>query len=113
MRSNGGQRGHKIGRLSEHIVAIALQMLKGENKIKEFDWVNESGTDFIIHLLGGRKLPIEVKTSYEGKYLHELRYGKEAAPVVVVLLKDIGIPHSIKHKFAMRAKAALFELIND
>lgn len=98
------RRSDKIGRMSEHIIFLALKLLKDENKITGFVQVNEPGRDFIIILLDKRKQPLEVKSSYGGKARHELHYGKTAAPVVVVPNFRGNMPDRERHRFAIRMK---------
>lgn len=100
----GRRRSDKIGRMSEHIVFLALKLLKDEKEISGFVQVNEPGRDFIVTLLDNRKQPLEVKSSYGGKMRHELHYGRNAAPVVVVPNFRGNMPDRERHRFAIRMK---------
>lgn len=98
------RRGDKIGKLSERIVFLALQRLRGENKINGFVQVNEPGVDFVVTLLSKREQPLEVESSYNGRMLHELRYGKTAAPVVIVPNFHGRMPEGQERRLAIRIK---------
>ena len=106
-----GRRGDKIGRLSANIIFLSLQFLKNEGKILGFVRVDNPGEDFIVTLLDGQKQPLEVKSSIEGKKLHQQHYGDQAAPAVVVRNFRAQMPEDQKRRFAFAMKKYVMEAL--
>jgi len=74
----------KKGKKAEEIVRRACKELLSENRLINFERRDESGTDFLLFFNGQSPLNIEVKSSCNGEFFHNIKHDTK---VLVVPIK--------------------------
>lgn len=97
----------KIGNKAEELVEEACRELKAEGKILGFEKEDRPGSDFSIHFLDGETLKIEIKISFYGEFLHEIKY---STSVLIVPLKEKRLSAKKKRKLIDRIKRNIVEM---
>ncbi|MDP2967347.1 MAG: hypothetical protein Q8N87_02985 [bacterium] len=104
------------GRDAEEIALKACQQLKGEGKIRDFrdtgktSGMNFAGMDIVIYTNEGDFVPVEIKSSWIGVEIHQMRYDR---PFVVVYLKKPSPPNRLIRKKVRQAKRNLLDLLEN
>jgi len=105
--SRPGRKRLEIGPEAEKLFREACQQLNADGKILGFEKKDRPGSDFSIHFLDEKTLKIEIKSSFSGKFSHQLKY---STPVLVVPLKKKFPSARKKRKLIGQIKRNIFEM---
>lgn len=80
----------KKGKKAEEVVRRACKELLSENKLVDFERRDGSGTDFLLFFDGQIPLKIEVKSSYNGEFFHNIKHSTKVLVVPIKRKKTSG-----------------------